>query len=160
MISIICAMDNRRGIGKGNDLLFRIPEDFKRMKALTSNHPLVMGRKTFESIGRPLPNRTNIVITRDPSYQKEGIITAHSLNEGIEKAKQSPGNEEIFIFGGGQIFKEALDTELVNRLYLTIVKGDYNADTFFPNYTAFTKEVEKKESKDDNYRYTFLTLDK
>lgn len=159
MISIIVALDEKRGIGKNNDLLFRIPQDFTRMKTLTSGHPLVMGRKTFESIGRPLPQRTNIVITRDKTYQKEGIICIHSLEEGIEVAKKSPGNEEIFIFGGGKVFEEALEKNLVNRLYLTLVKGDFGADTFFPDYSQFTKEIEREDHEDGEYRYSFVTLE-
>src|SRR5437868_15482904 len=123
-VSIIVAVDDKRGIGKDNDLLFKIPEDFKRMKELTSGHPIIMGRKTFESIGRVLPNRTNIIVTRDPAFQFEGAVVCSSLEEGLEKAKKAPGSEEIFIFGGGQIFKEALEKGLIDRLYLTLVKGD------------------------------------
>lgn len=163
-ISIIVAMDEKRGIGKNNNLLFKIPEDFKRMRAFTTGHPLVMGRKTFSSLGRLLPNRSHIVITRNPdslkelSYQPEVIVS--SLQEGIEVAQKFPGAEEIFIFGGGQIFKEAIEEGLVDRLYLTIVKGDYKADTFFPEYPQFTKVIEKEEREADGYSYTFLTLEK
>lgn len=108
MISIVAALDNKRGIGRGNDLLFRIPADFERMKSLTTGHPIIMGRKTFQSIGRKLPNRTNIVITRKPeemnnfSYQPDS--TASSLEQAIEIAGKSPGSDNIIIFGGGQIF--------------------------------------------------------
>ena len=87
-ISIIVAMDEKRGIGKNNDLLFRIPEDFKRFKQTTSGHPIIMGRKTFESIGRLLPNRTNIVVTSDKQKTISGAIVAHSLEEAIRKAKK------------------------------------------------------------------------
>jgi dihydrofolate reductase len=160
-VSIIVAIDEKRGIGKNNDLLFKIPEDFKRMKELTSGHAIIMGRKTFESIGRVLPNRTNIIVTRDPAFQFEGAIVCSSLEEGLEKAKIAPGSDEIFIFGGGQIFKEALEKSLVERLYLTVVKGDYDADTFFPDYEQLgfkTKEEENHES--DGYQYSFITLEK
>lgn len=159
MISIIAAIDGKRGIGKGNDLLFRIPEDFKRMKELTNGHPIIMGRKTFESIGRVLPKRTNIIITRDRNYMAEGTTVVHSLAEGIKAAKKSPGLDEIFIFGGGQIFAKALP--IVDRLYLTFVKGDYGADTFFPEYSSsFTKVISQESSESDGYRYTFLTLER
>lgn len=163
-VSIIVAIDEKRGIGKENDLLFKIPEDFKRMRTLTTGHPLVMGRKTFISLGRLLPNRSHIVITRNPdslkelSYQPEAVVS--SVQEGIAVAQKLTGAEEIFIFGGGQIFKEAIEKNLVDRLYLTIVKGDYGADTFFPEYSQFIKVIEKEDREADGYQYTFLTLEK
>lgn len=159
MISIIVAMDSKNGIGKGNDLLFKIPEDFARMQKLTMGHPLVMGRKTFESIGRVLPGRTNIVITQNPDFQPQNCVVANSLEEGIEKAKDSPGSDEIFIFGGGQIFKEAIGKNLVDTLYLTIVDGDYHADTFFPDYSNF-KTVSEETHESGEYEFKFLTLTK
>ncbi len=157
-ISIIVAMDDKRGIGKGNDLLFKIPEDFKRMKSLTSGHPIIMGRKTFESIGRVLPNRTNIIITRDQSYAVEGAVVVHSLEEALRQAQGKPGSEEIFIFGGGQIFKQALP--LVQKLYLTLVKGDFGADTFFPDYSEFPKIIHKEEGVWGEYKFMFLDIER
>lgn len=159
-VSIIAAIDEKRGLGKDNDLLFKIPADFKRLQEVTTGHPIIMGRKTFESIGRVLPKRTNIIITRDSAYQVEGAIVVNSLEEGLEKAKQSSGAEEVFIFGGGQIFKEALEKHIVDRLYLTKVKGDYGADTFFPDYSQFTKEISREDHEEDGYTYTFLDLEK
>lgn len=159
-ISIIVAMDEKRGIGKNNDLLFKILEDFKRMKELTYGHSLVMGRKTYESIGRPLPHRTNIVITRDEDYEAPGCILVNSLEEGLREAKKYPGADETFIFGGGQIFKEALEKGIVDRLYLTLVKGDFGADVFFPDYSEFTKVISKKEGEEKEYKYTFIDLEK
>lgn len=180
MTSIIAAIDEKNGLGKNNDLLFKIPEDFKRMKELTTGHPIIMGRRTFESIGRVLPNRTNIIITRDSSFRFEGIVVVHSLEEGLEKAKNvilseakdlnqkidssaKPQNDisaEVFIFGGGQIFKEAIEKGLVDRLYLTIVEGDFGADTFFPDYSMFTKVISEESREADGYKYKFLTLKK
>lgn len=173
-MSIIAAIDEKRGLGKNNDLLFKIPEDFKRLRSLTNGHPLVMGRKTFASLGRLLPHRSHIVITRDPSslnsltYQPEAVVS--SLEDGLEKAKQieaqtllrqgSGGQGEIFIFGGGQIFTEAVETGVVDRLYLTLVKGDYGADTFFPDYSQYTKVINKEDRAADGYEYTFLDLEK
>ena len=164
MISIIAAMDEKRGIGKGNDLLFKIPEDFERMKKLTMGHPLVMGRKTFESLGRKLPGRSHIVITHDPS-SLEGLPfspdkTVSSLEEGLEKAKSKDGSDEIFIFGGGQIFQEPIEKGLVDRLYLTIVQGDFGADTFFPDYSMFAKVISETKGQAEKYKYTFLDLEK
>ena len=151
-ISAIAAIDEKRGLGKDNQLLFKIPEDFKRMKTLTTGHPIIMGRKTYESIGRVLPNRTNIIVTSAPAYYVEGGVVVHSLEEALRVAQGKPGSDEIFIF------TQALP--LVDRLYLTVVEGDYHADAFFPDYASFTKVVSKEEKETDNYRYTFLTLER
>jgi dihydrofolate reductase len=163
-ISIIVAIDEKRGIGKNNDLLFKIPADHVRVRTVTRGHPLVMGRKTFESLGRLLPNRTHIVITRDPSSLKELSYQPHvivsSLEEGIARAKEAPGADEIFIFGGGQIFTEAIEKDLVDKLYLTIVKGDYHADTFFPAYQKFTKVLEHEDHDEEGYHFSFVTCEK
>lgn len=165
-VSIIVAMDGKNGIGKDNQLLFKIPEDFERMNSLTRNHPIVMGRKTFESIGRILPDRINIVITRDPgkvksiNFYSPEVKIVSSLIEGIERAKQSPGSEEIFIFGGGEIFAEALKKNLVDKLYLTLVEGNFGADTFFPDYPEFKKVVFEKSGESEGYKYKFLELER
>jgi dihydrofolate reductase len=160
MISIIVAMDSKNGIGKNNDLLFKIPEDFVRMKTLTAGHPLVMGRKTFESIGRALPGRTNIIITQNAEFKADNCVMVNSLEEGIEKAKDAPGLDEMFIFGGGRVFKEALEKDLVNRLYLTVVEGDFGADTFFPDHSMFTKIISEENHQSGDYKFKFLTLEK
>ncbi len=163
MISIVAAIDSKRGLGKNNDLLFKIPEDFKRMQKLTMGHPIIMGRKTFESIGRVLPGRTNIIITRDPStldisiYEESNLFVVRSLEEAIHLAKEKPGSEEIVIFGGGQIFTEAVEKDLVDVLHLTVVEGDFGADTFFPDYSKY-KEIKREEREDENYKFTFLDL--
>jgi dihydrofolate reductase len=166
MISIVAALDSRRGIGKNNDLLFKIPQDFERMKSLTDGHPIIMGRRTFESIGRVLPNRYNIVITRDPDFEFPGLsgdrgMIVNSLENAIAEAKKAPGSEEIIIFGGGQIFSEAVEKNLVDVLHLTVVDGDYGADTFFPEYeTKFTKILHEEEGKSGEYHFKFLDLSK
>lgn len=154
-ISIIAAMDSKNGIGKGNDLLFKIREDFERMQKITMGHPLIMGRKTFESIGRVLPGRTNIIITQNTDFQAQDCIVVHSLEEGIEKAKESKGSDEIFIFGGGQIFKEALDKGIVDKLYLTLVEGNFNADTFFPTYSQYPNETFIGAGEQNGIKYKF-----
>lgn len=153
LISIIAAIGENKELGKDNKLLWNIPEDLKRFKELTTNHPVIMGRKTFESIGKPLPNRTNIVITRDKNFQVKNCLVVHSLEEAIELAKIKD-NEEIFIIGGGQIYQQAIN--LADKLYLTIVKGNFGADTFFPDYSRFKKIVSRKEGQSDKYKYTFL----
>lgn len=163
-ISIIAAISESRALGKNNKLLWHIPGDMKRFKKLTEGHVVIMGRKTFESIGKPLSNRINIVVTHNPavtnparSTQDGDMFICHSLEEALEVAKQKE-KEEIFIIGGGQIYQQAI--KYADKLYLTIVKGKFEADTFFPDYPEFKKEVYKKESRDENYSYTFLELEK
>ncbi len=156
-ISAIVAIDSRRGIGKDNQLLFKIPEDFKRMKNLTFGHPIIMGRKTFESIGRTLPGRTNIIITRDASYEVPGGIVVGSLEEALREAREKD-SREIFIFGGGQVFEEAMP--IIDRLYLTVVDGDFGADTFFPDYSSFKKVLYEKHGEFDILKYRFLDLER
>jgi dihydrofolate reductase len=170
MISIVVAIDSKNGIGKNNNLLFKIPEDYQRMKKIIFGHPLVMGRRTFESIGRVLPENTSVIITKNPDFQfpdfvktseeKQKCIVVHSLEEGIKKAKGAVGSDEIFVFGGGQIFKEALAKNLVDRLYLTIVEGNFGADTFFPDYAEFKKVLFEEEHESGGYKFKFLTLER
>ena len=160
-ISIVVAIGEKREIGRENDLLWDIPADRKRFRDITRGHPVIMGRKTFESIlsyiGKPLPNRTNIIVTRDTTYTHEGCIVAHSLEEALKVAKEKD-SEEIFIGGGGQIYEQAFP--FVDRLYLTIVKGSYPADAFFPDYAAFTKVLKKEEHESDGHTYTWVDLEK
>lgn len=177
IISIIVAIDEKRGIGKENKLLFKIAEDLRRFKEKTRGHAVIMGRKTYESIisynGKPLPGRLNVVLSRDSFKQEERISKDQksplsfttdldlALKLAEEWEAQYPDeSREIFIIGGGQIFKEAIEKGLVDRLYLTIVKGDYDADTFLPEYSEFTKVIEKEEKESDEYKYTFLTMEK
>ncbi|KKP69484.1 hypothetical protein A2X44_03055 [candidate division CPR3 bacterium GWF2_35_18] len=157
-ISIIVAIGPNREIGNGNNLLWHISEDFKRFKTLTTNHPIIMGRKTFESIGKPLLKRTNIVITRDPSFSQNGIIVANSLENALEEAKNID-QKEIFIIGGGQIYQQAMI--YANKLYLTEVKGNFNASIFFPEYSKFKKVIwESDWRKENQYEFRFLELTK
>lgn len=161
-ISIIAAVDEKLGLGKDNKLLWNIPEDLKRFKEITNGHPIIMGRKTFESIGRILPNRTNIIVTRNLSFsfaRSDLAKLAGSLEEAIKIAKNAPGNDEIFVIGGGQIFKQAL--MLADKLYLTIVNGNYDADTFFPEYEyLFTNKISEEKGESNGYKYKFVDLEK
>ena len=127
MISIIAAIAKNGIIGSGNQMPWHISEDLKRFKAITSGHPVIMGRKTFESLGRPLPNRRNIVITRNPDYDKAGIETAASIDEALALFEE---NEEIFIIGGGEIYRQTLP--LADRMYLTWIDAEADGDTYFP----------------------------
>ncbi|PIQ92453.1 MAG: diacylglycerol kinase [Parcubacteria group bacterium CG11_big_fil_rev_8_21_14_0_20_39_22] len=158
-ISTIAAIGVKtRALGKDNNLLWKIPGDMKRLKMLTSGHSLIMGRKTFESIGRPLPNRTNIVITRNPEFQADEIIKANSIEEAIDKARQAPGSEEIFIFGGAEIYKQAMP--VTDRLYLTLIHDDKEGDVFFPEYPEFTKIIERESHMEENPPFEYLTLER
>lgn len=156
-ISLIAAIaSENRALGKDNDLIYKIPEDLKRFRQITEGHPIIMGRKTFESIGKPLPNRTNIVITRDLNYTASGIKVTHTLEEALRLAQ---GDDEVFIIGGGQIFQEAINK--ADKLYLTVVEDNPEADTFFPDYSDFKKVVwESEQQESDGLRYRFLELER
>lgn len=140
MISIIVAVAHNGVIGDKNALLWHISEDLKYFKALTTGHPVVMGRKTWESIGRPLPNRTNVVLTRE-ERTFEGARTAHSLEEAV--AMFAP-DEEVFVIGGAQIYAEALP--VADRLYLTRVEHDYEGDAHFPAWNEEEWQLVASES--------------
>jgi len=125
-LSAIVAMASNRCIGKDNALPWRLPADLKRFKQLTMGHTLIMGRKTYESIGRPLPGRTTLVVTRQPDYAPEGVQVAHSLEQALEQAR----GDEVFIAGGADLYRQAMNR--VQRLYLTRIERAYEGDTFFP----------------------------
>lgn len=146
-----------RAIGKDNRLLWDIPEDMKRFRTLTSGHAVIMGQKTYESIGRPLPNRTNIVLTQDPTFQVAGVVVCYSIEEALERAREYE-REEVFVIGGGTIYRQFLP--LSDRLYLTLVDGDYEADTFFPEYGEFARITESGQGESGGCRYEFVTLER
>jgi len=140
IVSLIVAVDEAGGIGKDGRLPWRLSSDLKRFKEITMGHHIIAGRKTYESIGKPLPGRETIVVTRNPSYTEEGISVAHSLAEAIELAR-SRGETEAIIVGGAEIYREAL--ALVDRIYLTQVAATVDADTYFPEWdVAEWKEEE------------------
>ena len=157
--SIIAAITPEKVIGKkGGGLLWHIPGDMRRFKELTTGHVVVMGRKTYETIGKPLPNRTNIIITKNKNYSAPDCLVVPSLEEALEKAKEIENNE-IFIMGGGEIYKEAMP--YADKLYLTLVHQSFEGDVFFPNYAEFKKEVFREEGESVNgLKYTFLELEK
>lgn len=148
-ISIIAATGKKNELGKGNQLLWHLPDDLKHFKELTTGHTIVMGRKTFESIGKPLPNRRNIVITRDMNFTADGIEVIHSLQEIQNR------DEEIFIIGGGEIYAQALP--FADKLYLTEVDASLDADTFFPQFKKNEwNEVERTHhNKKEKHLYDF-----
>lgn len=157
IISLIAAIGKNRELGKGNDLIFQIPEDMKLFRDTTRGHAVIMGRKTYESIGRPLPQRTNIIVSRSTDYVvPERVLKAQSIEQALEIAKQHE-KEEIMVIGGAQIYTLALP--FADKLYLTLVDAEVkDADAFFPDYSDFKNIVTKKESSDKNYKYTFLEL--
>lgn len=128
-LSLIAAIGKNNELGKNNSLLWNLPKDMAHFRETTRGHAVIMGRKTFESIGQPLPNRRNVVITRDASYAHEGIEVAHSLNEALELFSKS--DEEVFVIGGAEIYIQALNK--ADKLYITCVNESFHdADTFFP----------------------------
>jgi len=156
IISLIAAMDRNRVIGKNNSLPWKLPEDMKRFRELTQGKPVVMGRKTFESIGKALPNRKNIIITHDKNYRIEKCIVVHSANEALKAAE---GNVEIMIIGGGQIFREFLPK--ADKIYLTIIDENFEGDAFFPEYNQKEwKEINREIHKNENYSFVFVDLEK
>lgn len=157
IVSIIAAIGENRELGKDNKLLWRIKKDLAYFKEKTSGHSVIMGRKTYESIGRPLPNRTNIVITSRQQPAQKGVVFCSSLEEAIQKARKHD-QKEIFIIGGASVYEQAL--KYANRLYLTLVEGKYKADVFFPEYSQFKKILFQKKDSEQNYRFTFLILEK
>jgi len=157
-ISIIAAIGKNRELGKKNDLIWRIRDDLQHVKAITLGHPIIMGQNTYESIGKPLPDRTNIVLTKDTDYAPEGCVMAHSLEEALEKAR-AVEDEEIFIFGGAYVYTQTI--AMADRLYLTLIHDtDSEADAFFPEYDLFTTVVEKEERGQDDLLYSWVVLEK
>ena len=157
-ISLIAAIGKNRELGRGNKLLFEIPEDMKMFREKTRGHAVIMGRKTYESIGRPLPDRTNIIVTRDSGFMihDSNVKITHSIEEALELAK-TVEEKEIFVIGGAQIYQLAMP--YADKLYLTIVNEKVkDADAFFPDYHEFKKVLFERPSRDKNYSYTFVDL--
>lgn len=162
ILSIIAAIGKNNELGKGNDLLWHMPEDMKHFRELTRGHSVIMGRKTFESLPNgPLPNRRNIIITRDKNYKKENTEVVNSIEEAISLFKNI--DEEVFIIGGGEIYKQAM--EYADKLYITHIEArDKEATTFFPEIIPIVwNEVSHQEHKKDNknpHDYTFSVYEK
>lgn len=156
-VSIIAALSKKdRTIGKDGALPWRIPADMRRFRELTTGNTVIMGRKTFESIGKPLPNRTNIVITRDRGFSANGCLVAHSLDEAIIIATELQG--KLFIIGGGQIYTQAMD--IADKLILTLVDGEFEGDTFFPDYSDFNRVVSREKQEQGGQKFEFVVLER
>ncbi|MGO4707538.1 dihydrofolate reductase [Chryseobacterium sp. 2TAF14] len=153
MTTIVVAMGEKNEIGSGNQLLWHLPKDLKHFKDLTSGHPIIMGRKTYESIGKALPNRTNIVVSRKKDWFEEGILIVGSIKEAMKFAKKI--DENIFIIGGGNIYEQTM--EIADRLEVTQVKANLEADTYFPkiNEKIWKKTQEICHDKDEKNQYDF-----
>lgn len=156
-LSIIAAMSQNRVIGKDNQLPWHIPADFKHFRDITMGKPILMGRKTYESIGKPLPGRTNIIITNNPDYRAEGCIIVHSIEDALDKAKD---NEEVMIIGGASFYEQTLT--MASRLYLTIIHEDFDGDAWFPEIDdkdwLETERTDNEPDENNPYPYSFVTL--
>lgn len=157
-LSIIVAVSENGVIGLNNQLIWRLPDDLKRFKKLTLGHPMIMGRKTFESIGKPLPGRQSIIITRDKNFSFEGTIVVHSLEEAIDEAKKT-GTDEAFVIGGGDIYNQVQG--FADKLYITKVHTETEGDTFFKieNPDLWEEITKKYHDKDEKHVFSFDFVD-
>jgi dihydrofolate reductase len=159
MITIIAAAGQHNELGKDNDLIWHLPDDFKRFKTLTTGHYIIMGRKTFESFPKPLPNRTHLVITRDKAYtpkvpegKEKNVIMVYSIDQALLK---SSADETVYVIGGGEIYSQAM--QIADRIELTRVHGTFEADTFFPEIdtTRWEKTSEIHHTIDEKHLHAF-----
>jgi dihydrofolate reductase len=161
IISLIVVADEHNGIGKNNQLLCHLPADLKYFKQTTTGHHIVMGRKTYDSVGKPLPNRVNIVITRNSLLSLPGCVVVADLQQAISYAAEN-GETELFITGGGTIYAQAMG--IANRIYLTRIHHNFEADTFFPvieptMWKELSSEFNEQDEK-NTYDYTFQVLER
>ncbi|TBX70579.1 dihydrofolate reductase [Flavobacterium silvisoli] len=159
MITLIAAVAENNALGKDNQLLWHLPDDFKRFKNLTSGHYIIMGRKTFESFPKPLPNRTHVIVTRQKDYTPEGCIVVNSLTEAVSVC---PKDEEVFVIGGGEIYHQAIG--LADKIDVTKVHHHFDADTYFPEidpklWKVVSEEFHPKDEKHD-FDFTFTTYER
>lgn len=154
IVSVIAAMARNRVIGIANTLPWRLPEDLKHFKALTMGHHIIMGRKTYESIGKPLPGRTTVIVTRDPAYRVDGCLTAHSIDAAVAACGADP---EVFFVGGAELYAQVLPR--ADRLYLTEIQAEYVGDAHFPEFDMDQwRESERRENvSPDGLVYHFVT---
>ena len=159
IVTIVVAMGENNAIGKNNELLWYLPKDLRHFKTITKGHTVIMGRKTFESVGMPLPNRRNIIITRNTDLAIEGTEVVHTLEDALELCKQG---EEVFVIGGAEIYKIAMPH--TDKIYLTVVHENFEADAFFPEIdrNLWQETASEKHLPDDknNLSFTFSTLER
>ena len=156
-ISIIVAMDNNRVIGVNNKLPWHLSEDLKHFKALTMGHPVIMGRKTYESIGKPLPDRTNIIVTHKPTFKAAGCVVVNSPQSALEVCHDE---DEVFVIGGAELYREMLS--MVQRVYVTEIHAKYPGDTWFPKLDSkhWTELSREKHTDKSGLNYDFVVLDR
>lgn len=160
-LSIIVAVAKNGVIGVKNDLPWYLPADLKHFKKITTGHHILMGRKTYESIGKPLPNRTTVIITRNKDYEAAGCLVANELEQAIAMAKES-GESEAFLIGGGQLYQLAMEQQVIDKIYLTEVHTSVDGDTFFPEimdseWKEISRERHEPEGKNP-FAYSFVEL--
>lgn len=159
MVTIIAAVGRNKALGKNNDLIWHLPADLRRFKEVTRGHHVIMGRKTFESLGKPLPHRTNIIVSRNSNYKADGCVVVGSLEEALKEAHSDPNP---YILGGAQIYEQAL--EVADRMDLTLVHEDFEADAFFPDFSDENwEETGRQDFKKDEknpYDYSFVQYKK
>ncbi|MCF2442827.1 dihydrofolate reductase [Dyadobacter sp. CY345] len=161
LLSIIVAVSENGVIGLNNQLIWRLPDDLKRFKQLTLGHPIIMGRKTFESIGKPLPGRQSIIITRDKNFSFEGTVVVNSLADAIEAAKKTE-TEEAFVIGGGDIYRQVQD--ICDKLHITEVHTQSNGDTFFqienPELWQESERIHHEADEKHDFSFDFVDMSK
>lgn len=157
-VVLIAAMAENRVIGVEGRLPWKLPEDLKRFKRLTMGHAIIMGRKTWDSLGRPLPGRENVVVTRQKAFAAPGATVVHSLDEALAHVR-ARGETEAYVIGGGELYTQALP--LADRLELTLVHGTFDGDTRFPEYDAGAwREVSREEGQSEGFRFAFVTWER
>lgn len=156
IVTLVAAAGENDALGKDNELVWHLPDDFKRFKKITSHHTIIMGRKTFESFPKLLPNRKHIVITRQDDYNNKAIVVVHSIEEALDYCS---GEKEVFVIGGGEIYKMAL--AYADKIELTRVHGNFEADAFFPkineSYWKLDKSVYHEKDESHDFAFTYLT---
>ncbi|MBI2651821.1 type 3 dihydrofolate reductase [Candidatus Woesearchaeota archaeon] len=161
IISLIAAMGKNRVIGKNNSLPWKLPADMEYFKKLTKGKPVIMGRKTFESMGKALPNRINIIITSNKNYKAKDCVIVHSIKEALKSAGNK-NNEEAMVIGGAKIYEEFLP--IANKVYLTVIDEDFDGNIYFPDFSRKewkeTKREEHESDKVNPYKYAFLVFER
>jgi dihydrofolate reductase len=156
IVSLIVALSENRVIGRNQKLPWHLPEDLKRFKRITTGHPVIMGRKTYESIGRLLPGRENVIVSRNPNFRVDGAVMAASVEDALKRFER--GDQEVFILGGGEIFSQTISC--ADRIYMTLVHDEIEGDVVFPEFdeTKFEKKFVQKCS--GSPAYTFIDFEK
>lgn len=153
---MIAAIGKNRELGKANQLLWHIPEDLKHFKEKTSRKAVIMGQKTFDSIGKPLPDRLNVVLSNDPNFKADNIVISNSIDDAVAIAADYSG--EVFVIGGGSIYKQFMDK--ADKLYLTLVDKEYDADVFFPEYNEFKMVADGDWQTSGDLKFKFTEWEK